>query len=238
MVVIPWPEGLRVTGAGFWRQDRVAGAEMIAEPQQRQAPRQQEARQETDAPRPRPLAPEEVEALHGDIQAAGISAEDFCAYLHELVGEIISGQPEDGYSNRHMERGSAWEAEAREAYASERMEAPEIVGIALNHGAGASPDSLIGADGVLEIKTLKPSLMVKEMLMDRPPPEHRAQVQGLLWVCERQWCDLALYSRGFDLRVYRIARDEEFIAKLAEGVAAFNRDISEAVEKIRPWRAA
>ena len=108
-------------------------------------------------------------------------------YLYKLAGEVITGQLTEGHSNAHMERGHAMEPEARSAYAFMYDHDPQLVGFIRNGRAGASPDSLIGDAGLLEIKTKLPHLMIEAMFRDDMPPEHRAQVQGQLWISEREW---------------------------------------------------
>lgn len=156
-------------------------------------------------------------------------------YLHRLAAEIVSGQPAETYSNEHMERGRAQEAEARWHYGFVHDVEPERIGFIKNGLAGASPDALIGGSGLLEIKTRLPHLQVELLLSDKLPREHYAQMQGALWVSEREWCDLAVYSPGLPLFVQRQHRDELFIQELIEQVGRFRDELSAAVEKIRRY---
>lgn len=161
------------------------------------------------------------------------------AYLLRLTGEIITGQPAETFSNSHMERGKAMEDEARDAYAFVADVEPERVGFIVNDalGVGYSPDSLIGANGLLEIKTKLPHLMVDLLLKDEFPPEHRAQCQGGLWVSEREWIDLVCYWPGMPKFVKRVKRDENYIATLSTEVERFKADLAEIVERIRNYGA-
>lgn len=156
-------------------------------------------------------------------------------YLHQLAAEIVTGEPGESYSNPYMERGKAQEAEARRLYAFIHDADPELVGFIRNGQKGASPDALIGSGGLLEIKTRLGHLHVELLLADRFPPEHRAQVQGAIWVAEREWCDLAVYSPGLPLYVCREYRDDGYIANLAGAVARFNDELSEIVERVRRY---
>ncbi len=133
-------------------------------------------------------------------------------YLYKLAGEVITGEPMEGYSNAHMERGKAMEDEAREAYAFIANAEPQRVGFIRNGRAGASPDSLVGTDGLVEIKTKLPHLMVECILRGEFPPEHVAQCQGQLWISQREWIDIAVYWPGFPLFVKRARRDEAYIS--------------------------
>lgn len=154
-------------------------------------------------------------------------------YLYKLAGEVITGMPEEGYSNAAMERGHVMEAEAREYYAFMQDVEPQLVGFVRNHGAGSSPDSFVSTDGILEIKTKKPSVLIEAILRDDYPPEHRAQIQGQLWICEREWCDLVCYWPKMPPCIRRIERDNSYIATLAGEVARFNDDLAALVERLQ-----
>lgn len=159
-------------------------------------------------------------------------------YLHRLAAEIVTEMPVETYSNGHMDRGKAQEDEARRMYAFMRDADPERVGFIRNGQKGCSPDALLRLDGLLEIKTRTPDLQIELLLQDRLPPEHRAQVQGNIWVAEREWCDLAVYSPGLPLFVCREYRDDGYIANLAGAVNRFNEELAEIVEKIRAYGGA
>ena len=157
------------------------------------------------------------------------------SYIRTLAGEIITGEPAESFSNHHMERGKAMEAEARAMYAFERDVECKPVGFIRNGRAGASPDSLVGDDGLVEVKTKIPSLLIECILRDEFPPEHKAQVQGQLWISERSWCDIAVFWPGMPLFVRRAYRDEAYIAELARAVSIFNAEVDMVVDKIRAY---
>ncbi len=159
------------------------------------------------------------------------------SYMLELAGEIVTGKPNEGYSNDHMKRGHDMELAARQQYAFERRVSPEIVGFVRNGPKGCSPDALIGADGLLEVKTKIPALHIECMMRADFPPEHRAQCQGALWVAEREWIDLAVYWPGLPLVVHRATRDEAYITNLAAEVDRFNAELAEIVERVRQYGA-
>src|SRR5208282_4178254 len=58
---------------------------------------------------------------------------------------------------------------------------------------GCSPDGMVGADGVVQVKRMKPSLIVKLVDGGRFPTEHKWQCHGEIWVTGRQWADLKVY---------------------------------------------
>jgi hypothetical protein len=142
-------------------------------------------------------------------------------YMLKLIGERMTGEPAENYSNAHMDRGRAKEAEARKAYAFISEVEPIAVGFIRNGDKGASPDSLIGEKGCLEVKTKLPHLHLEVLLAGVLPPEHKPQVQGQLWVAEREWCDFVSYWPKLPPFIVRVKRDEAYITELANGVAQF-----------------
>lgn len=159
-------------------------------------------------------------------------------YMMTLAGQILTGEMAESYTNAHMERGKVMEAEARDLYSFRTDYEPVQVGFIRNGRKGCSPDSVIDANGMLEVKTKLPHLQLEVILGDRLPPEHVAQCQGALWVAEREWIDFVSYWPKLPLFVKRIHRDEEYIKNLAAEVASFNDELLAVIEKITPTRAA
>ena len=159
-------------------------------------------------------------------------------YMFKLAGERLTGDPMDNFTNHHMERGHIMEPEARKYYAFMQDVEPEQVGFITNYGAGSSPDSLVGKDGMLEIKTKLPHLMLDILEAGKFPPEHRAQCQGQLWIAEREWVDLICYWPKMPPFIQRAYRDDEYIKTISEAVAQFNDELNELVERYQPTSKA
>lgn len=160
-------------------------------------------------------------------------------YLRDLAAEIIRGTPEEEtYTNAHMERGKAQEDEARRLYAFMADADPVQVGFIRDGRKGCSPDSLIGDDGGLEIKTALGHIQIERLQRGTLPSEHVAQVQGSLWVTGRQWWDFVSYSPGLPPLITRVERDEPYIATLAKAVDAFNEELDALVTSVRGYRRA
>jgi len=155
-------------------------------------------------------------------------------YLRDLAGEIYTGEPDtEGFTNAHMERGKLWEADAREHYAFTNDVEPQQVGFIRNGRAGASPDSLIGEVGGLEIKTALRHIQIERLQRGGMPPEHKAQVQGCLWITGREWWDFMSYAPGLPPLIVRVPRDEAYIDQLTKAVDAFNEELDALVASIR-----
>jgi len=153
-------------------------------------------------------------------------------YMLKLIGERMTGEPADSYSNPHMERGKIMEEEARNAYVFMQDAEPVKVGFIRNGEKGCSPDSLLGNDGLLEIKTKLPHLQLDVILSGQMPPEHMAQVQGQIWVAEREWCDFVSYCPKLPLFVQRIFRDDNYIKNLSDAIDEFLSDMEKLQAKI------
>lgn len=153
-------------------------------------------------------------------------------YMLQLIADRMGADPGEQYTNAAMERGKVMEAEARDAYAFIKGVEPTQVGFVRRGDVGASPDSLIGGNGLLEIKTKVPHLQLETLLGNRLPPEHVAQVQGQLWVCEREFCDFVSYWPKLPPFILRVYRDEAYIAELASGVDAFLSELAALQDRI------
>jgi len=156
-------------------------------------------------------------------------------YMRKLAGEIICGEPMTGFQSAAMARGKEMEAKARAYYALVTGADLASVGFIRNGAMGCSPDSLIGADGGLEIKTAEPHILIEKILKDDFPPEHRAQVQGNLMVSERDWWDLIVFWPGMPTFTKRLRRDLEYQNTLRSEIARFNDELAALVERVRKY---
>lgn len=156
-------------------------------------------------------------------------------YMRKLAGEILTGEISEQFSNVHTDRGNEMEDEARQTYAF--VESAEItrVGFIRNGNKGASPDSLVGNNGGLEIKTALPHIQIDRLDRNRLPPEHRAQVQGNLWLSEREWWDFVSYWPRLPILTVRVYREEDYISEMSSEVDRFNDELAELVERVRKY---
>ena len=160
------------------------------------------------------------------------------SYMLEVASEILTGQPAETYTNTAMEHGTLTESLARAAYEQKEFVEVEQVGF-VEHSQfiGCSPDGLIDDKGLLEIKCPKTSTQIQRVLAGEFPSEYMAQVQGQLWICERQWCDFVSYdgriqgpASYFKIRVYR---DEAYIHNLSTQVDKFIAELQEMLGKLK-----
>jgi hypothetical protein len=185
-----------------------------------------------------PTASEFATVMRSKGRAADGSSKERRTYMHKLVGEIMTGEPMESFSNVHMERGKVMEDEARDLYAMLTDTEPQRVGFIRNGQKGASPDSLIGTDRGLEIKTALPHIQIERLLKNELPAEHVAQVQGNLWVAERDHWDFCSYWPKMPMLKVTVDRDEEFIAKLSDAVDRFNDELQQVLATVRRYGMA
>jgi hypothetical protein len=157
-------------------------------------------------------------------------------YHARLLGEWLIGQPADWASSGFMERGTELEDEARKFYAMEKDTDVETVGFVLRDDelVGCSPDGLVGADGGLEIKC--PGLVQHALYMLGEPLPHTGQVQGCMYLAEREWWDVMSYHPSLPSVIQRVERDGEYIAALLPTLEAFLRDLEASKETFARYR--
>lgn len=158
-------------------------------------------------------------------------------YMFELLGELLMARPMDAPSFPWMQRGHDLEADAANWYALQSDVEPRIVGFCTTDDGriGASPDRLVGDDGLLEIKCPAPDTHVRYLLFpDKGVDDaYRVQVMGQLFVTERAWCDVVSYHPELPSVIVRVERDEEYIAKLADALRAFTEQLAEAKAELQ-----
>lgn len=150
-----------------------------------------------------------------------------CYYdlIWQVVTERITGQATEGAQGFALQWGMDVEPYAREAYELETGEIVTESGF-IQHPvfwfAGCSPDGLVGADGGIEMKCPKSSVIHLERFISGVPEEYIPQIQGCMWVTGRAWWDFVSYDprqqEKFRILKIRVNRDEEFIRKLEAAV--------------------
>lgn len=171
------------------------------------------------------------------VDTAGKPSKQREKYLFKLAGERIIGQSEETYQNAAMLRGIEMESEAREVY--QFMTGVEVVpaGLCVIEDKiihyGASPDGLVGTDGLLEIKCPLISTQVGYLLNNIFPSEYYQQVQGQLLVTGRKWVDFFSFYPGLKPLLIRVRPDEQFQKALKIELEIFCGSLEEVVSKIK-----
>lgn len=165
-------------------------------------------------------------------QAVASNGKGLETLCFEKVAEIISGTQEDKYTNADMERGNEQENLARSAYEMETGNPVKQVGfVELDERVGCSPDGFVGEDGLVEIKCHKGSQMVKLIFSEKIDTKYVWQMQFQMFVTGRQWVDYVGFNENFpNLKIIRVHRDEDAIAKIVEGIETGKARIEEILE--------
>jgi hypothetical protein len=150
----------------------------------------------------------------------------------KLAIERISGTAlsEDKFETWEMRRGRELEQEARYAHEQRIGVMVEQTGIVKTDDGlfGASVDGFIGDEGQSEYKAFVAPTSLMPILLDNDIGDCVYQVQGQLWVTNKKWCDFCLYCPALksidkELTIFRVDRDEDFIAKMEVDLLEFNR---------------
>jgi putative phage-type endonuclease len=159
-------------------------------------------------------------------------------YKAEIVCETLTGRAADHYISPAMEWGVENEIFARNAYEVE-VSAIETIGFALHSTIkrfGASPDGLVGPDGLVEFKCPNTSTHIEYILRGVVPAEYHWQMLAEMACAERQWCDFVSYDprlpKKLQLFVRRFPRDEQRIAEMEVEVVKFLAEVDEQIDQL------
>lgn len=165
-----------------------------------------------------------------------IQAENF---MYGLLSERIMGRPRTEAVSFWMERGSVMEAEAVAFYEFQKDIETVPVGLITNDAGtiGASPDRLVGDDGLAEFKCPAEHTHVAYLLGKAVDQTYYPQLQGQLWITERKWVEICSYHPAMPPVIVRVERDEQYIEMLSKAVTAFSQFLeAKAAELIeRGW---
>lgn len=167
------------------------------------------------------------------ITTKGEPSKQMKKYLYQVAGERITGIAEETYQNAAMLRGQEVEDEARKFYEFSTGQEVKEVGFCLADGYGASPDGLVGKEGLLEIKCPLISTHVSYLLENKLPSEYFIQTQGQLLVTGKKWVDFISYYGGMKPLIVRTFRDEKFIKSLRVELELFVNELKEVINKIK-----
>ena len=147
-------------------------------------------------------------------------------FMLKLIAERMTGiAQDDAYTNHFMEWGNEWEQQARQCYELEKgVDVKQVGFVEMTENIGCSPDGLINENGLTQIKCPSSHVHIANILAGKTPPEYLKQIQGEMWVCEREWSDLVSYDPrniARDFFCVRVNRDDKFIWELSDGINAF-----------------
>lgn len=163
-------------------------------------------------------------------------------YMADIVLERLTGKRAEGFSNDAMDWGTQTEPQARAAYSAKTGELVTEVGF-VNHPtlmAGASPDGLVGDDGLVEIKCPTSSTALETLFTQKIAKKYIDQMQWQLLVTGRAWCDFCSFDprlpEHLQCYIQRVPRDNKRIAELEEAVAKFLEEVDAQVKTLQEMK--
>jgi hypothetical protein len=138
-----------------------------------------------------------------------------------------------------MDWGVENEPNAKHAYTLETGREIQEVGFIVpdeTDSYGGSPDGLVGDDGLIEIKCPAPETLISYHAAGTLPLQYKPQVQGLLLISGREWCDFFVWHPELSSFLIRIEPDLEYHAKIAECLLELLKEIERIEGKVKRVR--
>lgn len=163
---------------------------------------------------------------------AGKTTAAYQNYLWQLVAERLTGQQEDSYTNADMQRGTEKEPIARAAYEAHTGNFVTQTGFWLHptiQWLGASPDGLVGDDGLIEIKCPRTSTHLQYRKANKPPTKYTRQMMVQLMCTGRKWVDFVSFDDRLptdrQLFIVRFEPKQEDLDELQKSLIEFLAEV-------------
>lgn len=162
------------------------------------------------------------------------------SYMAELICERLTGQRRDNFASPAMVWGTETEPQARATYAF--MTDNDVVEVGLiDHPSiamfGASPDGLVGNDGLVEIKCPTTAVHLDTLLAEAIPQKYHLQIQTQMACTGRAWCDFVSFDPRLpaELQIWikRVVRDDAAISEIESEARKFLGELSEKLDALR-----
>lgn len=160
-----------------------------------------------------------------------------------IVAERLTGICAESFTSTAMQWGIEHEPIARANYEVSKGVDVDQVGFILHPDikwTGASPDGLIGNDGLIEIKCPNTATHIDYLLAGVVPSEYKNQ---MLWQMEctgRKWCDFLSYDPRMpdDMQMFliRYERDDEKIKDIKQAVVKFLDEVDDVLNRLQEKR--
>lgn len=161
-------------------------------------------------------------------------------YMAQLITERLTGQPAEGFSSAAMQWGTDTEPQARMAYELMTGETVQETGFVMHPSIkffGASPDGLVGSDGLLEIKCPNTSTHIDTLLADKVPSKYLTQMHVQMICTGRNWCDFVSFDPrlpgDMSFWMQRVHRDDAFCKEIEAEVSSFLDELGTKIQQLR-----
>ena len=162
-------------------------------------------------------------------------------YKAQVVAEILTGLPmESGFMNDAMRWGTEQEPIARASYEVQTGFIVDQVGMVIHPTiplSAASPDGLVGDDGLVEIKCPNTATHLDTLLSQNVPTKYaNYQIQWQMACTGAEWCDFVSFDprlpEHLQLFVKRVPRDKDRIAEIETEVLAFLAEVQDILNRL------
>ncbi len=161
-------------------------------------------------------------------------------YMMELLCQRLTGTRDEGFTSAAMQRGTDLEPVARSAYEIDKgvmvvetglIAHPRITGFA------ASPDGLVGADGMLEIKCPLTATHIAVMQSGKHDTQYDWQMLSQMACADRDWVDFVSFDDRLPSELqyvcYRFERDFSRIRAMESAIVEFLEELDELEREMR-----
>ena len=157
-------------------------------------------------------------------------------YMAELLCQRLTGKREEGFTNAAMQRGTEMEPIARSRYEVETGVMVDEVGL-IEHPTisdfAASPDGLVGDDGLVEIKCPNTATHIEFLQSGKIPAKYQSQMLAQMICTGRKWCDFVSFDdrlpEHLAYKCIRFELDEDAAGVMVEEVEKFLEELENMV---------
>lgn len=184
--------------------------------------------------RPAHLSPSQFHRVMASGRGKEMFGKTAQSYAEELVQRMM-GVEVDQYVSQAMQDGIDREPFAVGLYEKAKMvfvdgRDPRVRKIHDTHDfISGETDGLVGETGCIEIKSPNEANHFKNLLDGKQINQYKYQIQGYMWLYNREWCDFVSYNphypERYQLSINRVVRDDKIISDLNERCVSFWNDI-------------
>lgn len=161
-------------------------------------------------------------------------------YMCELLCQRLTGKFEEGFNSAAMQRGTELEPVARSIYEMLNDVMVTEVGF-LDHPDisefGASPDGLVGKDGLIEIKCPNTATHIEFLQTGKIDNRYLLQMYSQMMCANREWCDFVSFDdrlpESLAYKCVRVNWDDDKVGEIVVEVSSFLDELASLEEELR-----
>lgn len=165
-------------------------------------------------------------------------------YMMELLVERLTGITQEHFASEAMLWGIEHEDYARAEYEAKTgslvVETGYVPHRTIEH-TGGSPDGLVEADGLIEIKCQTTKTHIRFLIDGIIDPRYEAQMAWYIECTGRDWCDFVSYDPrlpdNLRMAVKRYVPEAVYIEYLRNEVQQFLAELAELEARVRAYKA-